>query len=449
MRENLKRITKNIIIVLLLGGVAVLTWLNWFSNSPKIAGSTDSVFTRLISTVMGRDEDTARTLPVYTAYTESAYSPSAARPAQAVLHADGELYHFVGESDMDTFFQRLTVPLATALESISAGRILDQAQWRSCLGGNCLLLQYCGEMPMYYLSAALGAVQNEDLDYTVTDLMLESSGDTVTLLAKTPDGTVYAYNTALRSLNRQALTADFEPSEERFACEIPELLDRVPDETLIGTRSLQILRLSVGQVLGDTAASGSDRIVDAILESLGFNTYTVASYIESDATRVYVEQMRTLRITGDAALVYSDQAQEEIKPMIGMAMSVRAQDIARSAQIMEKAVTPYLGAAEAYLARQYYDDLTENYVVVYRVAYEGKKIDLQSGYLARFEFRGTELVKAYVNLLSFSLTPQTDVLLPSLYAAAAAGTGEGTDRLELRYAVRQGTASCAWVSGED
>ncbi len=446
MRENLKRITKNIIIVLLLGCVGVLTWLNWFSNSPKMAGDPNSAFARLVSLVAQR-EDTARTLPVYTAYTESAYSPSSARPAQAVLHAGGEVYHFVGKSDLDTLFQRLTVPLATALDSLSSGRILDAGQWRSNLTGECLLLCYGGEMPMYYIASVLGALPGEDLDYTVTDLMLESSGDTVTLLARTPEGTVYSYSTALRSLNRLTLTADFEPVEACFACELPELMGRVPDETLISTKSLQTNQLTVEQVLTDPAVSGSDRVVDAMLESLGFNTYSVASYIESDVARVYVEQMRTLRISG-GSLIYTDQAQEEMKPMIGMAMSVRAQDIARSAQIMEKAVTPYIGAADAYLARQYYDELTENYVVVYCAAYEGKKIDLQMGYLARFEFRGTELVKAYVNLLNFTLTPQTDVLLPSLYAAAAAGAGEGTKMLELRYTIRQGTARCAWVTEE-
>lgn len=444
MRENVKRIFKNIVILLLLAGVAVLTWLNWFSAAPQRPGDSDSAFLRLIGVVRGQ-EDQARTLPAYTAYTQSAYPADSAVPMQAILHTQEAFYLYGADGGVDTLFSRIAVPLATALDTLREGRLLTQAQWRSALLGQSLLLRFAGEMPMYYFAAALGALPNEDLDFDMCDLLLDLSGDTVLLLARTGDGIIYAYNTGLRSLNRQTLTADFEPSDARFACEVPELLGRVPDETIIAPGSIEAPQLAVSPVLTDFSGASSERVIDAVLDALGFNTYTVASYIESDATHVYVEEMRTMRLSSGGTLVYNDASQEAIKPMTNIAMSVRTQNIGASAQIMEKAMVPYLGDAKAYIARQYYDEATERYVVIYRVQYAGCRVDLSGGYLARFEFRGTTLVGAYMNLLGFTAADTSDVLLPSVYAAAAAGSGEAAESLEIRYQIRQGTARGAWM----
>ena len=50
-----------------------------------------------------------------------------------------------------------------------------------------------------------------------------------------------------------------------------------------------------------------------------------------------------------------------------------------------------------------------------------------------------------MNLLGFTAADTSDVLLPSVYAAAAAGSGEAAESLEIRYQIRQGTARGAWM----
>lgn len=445
MSEKLKRVSKNIIIVLLLLSAGVLTWMNWFSD-PQTAGGSGSGFTRLAGALFGWDSGTQEA-SAYAAYEEYAYTLSAVCPATAELNTRDAFYHFVQREDMEALFDRASVVLATALDTARSGKILNTADWRSRLYGPSLLLRFLGEMPLYYFAASLGASQNADMDYAVSDLLLDFSADPVQLVVKTVDGDIYAYDTDLRGIDMQSFSIGMEPVNAQFACQNAYAVNRVPDETVVSAVPLSAPQLEVSPALTDFAAAGSERIINTILSSFGFNTYSVNSYIESDSTRVYVEETNTLRITPDGTLVFDNGAQDELKPMSGMDMQVRTQNIAQGALIVEQAVLPYLGDASAFLLRQYHDELSGNYVVVFSAVSDAIKIELPGGYLARFEFRGTQLVKAYVNLTTFSRSGTSDILLPSIYAAAAAGYGTPATVLETRYSIRGGIAKAAWYYG--
>lgn len=445
MSEKLKRITKNSIIILLLLSAGVLTWMNWFSDPQTVDGS-GSGLSRLTAALFGwqpRPQETS----AYSAYEEYAYTFSAVCPATAVLNTQDAFYHFSQREDVEALFDRASVVLATSLDTAHSGKILNTAHWRSRLYGPSLLLRFLGEMPLYYFAVSLGASQNADMDYAVSDLLLDFSTDPVQLIVKTVDGDIYAYETDLRAMDIQNLSMGMEPADAQYACQNAYAVNRVPDETVVSPALLSVPQLTVSPALTDFAAAGSERIVNTILASFGFNTYSVNSYIESDSTRVYVEETDTLRITPDGTLVYDNGAQDELKPMSGMDMQVRTQNIAQGALIVEQAVLPYLGDASAFLLSQYHDELSGNYIVVFSAASDAIRIELPGGYLARFEFRGTQLVKAYVNLTTFSRSETSDILLPSIYAAAAAGYGTPATVLQPRYSIRSGAAKAAWYYG--
>lgn len=446
MSEKIKSISKNIMIVLLLLSAGVLTWLNWFSDPPQIAGDSDSGFTRLVGALLGQASE--RQEPsAYSEHEEYAFTLSAVCPASAVVNTRDAFYYFAERQDVEALFDRASFVFATALDTARSGKILTAEDWRSRLYGPSLLFRFPGEMPLYYFAISLGASQNADMDYMVSELLLDFSEDAVQLIAKTVEGDIYAYDTDVRGMDVQSFCVGMEPVKAQFACQNAYAVNRVPDETVIGSDSLAVPQLSVSPALTDFAAAESERMINTILDSFGFNTYSVNSYIESDSTRVYVEETHTLRITPDGTLVFDNGAQDELKPMSGLDMQVRTQNIAQGALIVEQAVLPYLGDASVFLFRQYHDELSGNYIVVFSAAYNGMKIDLPGGYLARFEFRGTQLVKAYVNLTTFSCSEISDILLPSIYAAAAAGYGTPAVVFEARYSIRSGVAKAAWYYG--
>lgn len=447
MSEKNKRLVKNILIILLLISAVGLTWLNWFYDPPQVAGDADSGIARFIDALFGQDpgrEDTS----AYSEYEEYAYTLSAVYPASAVLNTQDAFYYYDQREDIETLFDRTSVVLATALDTARSGKLLNIGEWRSLLYGPSLLFHFSGEMPLYYFMASLSASQNADMDYTVSDLLLDFSEDAVQLVVKSIEGDIYAYDTDLRGIELESFCGEKEPVEAQFACHNAYTINRVPDETVVSTQPVSADRLTVSPVLTDFAAAESERIINTILDSFGFNTYTVNSYIESNATRVYVEEAGTLRITQDGMLVFDNGAQDELKPMSGMDMQVRTQNIAQGALIVEQAILPYLGDASVFLLRQYHDELSGNYIVVFSASYNGNKINLPGGYLARFEFRGTQLVKAYANLSTFLYNGITDILLPSVYAASAVGNKTAVTQLEVRYTIQNGSAKAAWYYGD-
>ena len=443
MSEKIKKITKNTVIVILLLSSAFLTWLNWFSDPPKTAGDSTSAFSRFVSSLAGRNAS-VQSVASYNAYTEYASTTCALYPSCAVVRSDDSLYLFTRQAELEGMFERVRLSLSTALDTARDSRILTSSQWRDCLCGKTVFLEFAGDMPLYYLASSLGAAQNDEMDFSISCLALDCRTEPVRLAVKTTDGEVYCYDTDLRNPDIESIFSGMEPSDVTFACENESIGSLVPAETLITKKSIEAPRLSVSAAVTDFTGSGTEHTIDSILASFGFNTYSANSYIESDTTRVYVEEMSTLRISPAGILVYDKGSQEETKQMSAMSMSVRTQNINRSAQIVEKAISPLLGEASSYILRQYYDKTSGNYVVVFSTQYAGMKIDLPAGYLARFEYRGTELVNAYVNLLTFSLTEEYDVLMPGLYAAAAGGPAKS---LEGRYVVRTGKAKAAWYLG--
>lgn len=443
MSENFKRITKDIVILLLLALSAVLVWLNWFSSPPKIAGDKHSSFARFVSTVLGAEKEDSAAAS-YNAYQEYAYTFSTICPQTVVVRSGADVYLYAQHTDIEVLFDRIKQSLSAAFNTAEKNYAVNTAHWRSCLQKPMILMSFPGDMPLYYISAVLGVPQTDKMDYEINYLLLDLSEETVTINIKTTDGDIYSCDTGLRSINIDALISGKEPEDVFFACQNPYTANRIPDETILFDRSVSIPNIKVSAAIQSFSGGGAERKIDNILSSFGFNPYSTNSYIEPDSARVYVEQLKTLRIAPEGTLVYDSGSQNELKPMKLMEISVRAQNINNSAQIVEQAIAPNLGAASVYIKRQYYDDVSGNYVVVFSVQYSGMKIDLPEGYLARFEYRGTELVKAYVNLYTFELTDDSDTLLPSVYAAASVSGRPFASAFEGRYTVKNGIARADW-----
>ena len=423
---------QNALIAALLVSTLLLTYIIW-SYTMGTSG------TGLLRRAFGVEEpESVR----YAGYEELSYALRVITPLSCAVR-DSEGSGLYGTADRETAsacFERVSSLLAEALEIAQTPRDAGLTEWRRALSGTMFFLDFGGEVPLSTLARLLGA---QAPDWLTADAryvaVCVQSGEAV-LFYMTPDGTLNRCRTEADADYLSTLTAEWTPNGYRFAYE--ERLSEAADAMLL-MPSDTVPALEMSNPLSTAAEADFDRILEGVLESLGFNAYRPSFYSESDGTRVYVEEERTLRANESGLVTYMAglDAGKGTEPTA----REKTARIAEAAHLVSQIMTSYLGDARLFLLDTEYHAETGQFTVRFGAECGGIRILTRRGSVASLTFRDAALSAAELELRTYRRNGTGVTVLPASQALAAAGGRRG---LGLYYRVEDGTVKTGWYMGE-
>ena len=429
----MKNKLKNAVIAALLVSTLLLTYTIWSYT----LGTSGTGLLRLAFGVEAPES------VHYAGYEELSYALRVITPLSCAVREsrDGALYGTTDRETASACFERIGSLLAEALETAQTPREATAAEWRSALGGTMVFLDFGGRVPLSTLARLLGAQAPEDLtaDARYVAVCVQGSGDraAAVLYYMEADGTVQRCRTEADADYLSMLTAEWTPNGYRFAFE-----ERLTDSAMLLMPSDTIPALDISNPLSTAAEADFDRIMENVLESLGFNAYRPSVYSESDGTRVYVEEERTLRAYGNGRVTYSDPGAAGTGSAEPSAAEKTAQ-IAEAAHLASQIVTSYLGDARLFLLDTDYDDGA--FTVRFGVECGGMRILTKRGNVASLTFRDSVLCAAELELRTYRRNGTSVTVLPASQALAAAGSARD---FGLYYREEDGAVKAGWYIGE-
>ena len=428
---------QNWLIAALLVSILLLTYQIW-SYTMGTEGA------ELLRRAFGvEEEETVR----FTGYEERSWALRVLTPLSCAVRAS-EGSALYGTTDRDTAsacLERIGPQLAEALETAGTPEEVREKEWRAALADTMFFLDFGGQVPLPTLAQLLGAQAPDALAQEARYLVLRVDGEResarVLLYCMDKDRTVRRCRTSADAAYLMQLASEWTPNGCRFAHE-EKPVDTAEALLLMPADALPALELS--NALSTAAEADFDRIMEDVLESLGFNAYRPSVYSESDGTRVYVEEERTLRVSTDGRLTYEDPAAEENEAGKPTGAEETAR-IAEAARLASEILAPYLGDAGLFLLDTAYSARTGLFTLRFGVECGGVRILTERGYAASLSFRGTILCAAELEMRTYRRTGENIAVIPTTQALAASTRMEG---FGLYYRVEGGSVKAGWYVGE-
>ncbi len=428
---------QNCLIAALLISILLLTYRIW-----SYTMGTEGL--ELLRRAFGVEEEEA---VHYTGYEERSTALRVLTPLSCAVRASrgSELYGTTDRETASACLERIGPQLAEALETAGMPEEAKEKEWRAALSDTMFFLSFGGRVPLPALAQLLGAQAPQALEQEARYLVLRVEGerDSARVVLYYMDGerTVHRCRTGADAAYLVSLAAEWTPNGYRFAHEekpvdTPEALLLMPAEALPA--------LELSNALSTAAEADFDRIMEGVLESLGFNAYRPSVYSESDGTKVYVEEERTLRVATNGRLTYEDPAAAENEGERPNSAEQTAR-IAEAAQLASGILSSYLGDAGLFLLDTGYNARTGMYTVRFGVECGGVRILTERGYAASLSFRGTALCAAELEMRTYRRTGENIAVIPTTQALAASVRMEG---FGLYYRVEAGTVKAGWYVGE-
>ncbi|MBE6935398.1 MAG: hypothetical protein E7458_02720 [Ruminococcaceae bacterium] len=437
MSEQTKRIAKNAAILLLSVLLLVLTFITWFGKMLPGNAARREAMGEFFGGILGREDSAAELYVDYEAYE---YTLRVLAPVRAAVRSGEGMCALSDRDQVRELFERSGSALTGAFESASEARSLSRQNWRRYLSGQHLFFDFEGELPLDILAAAFDADPQRFDGRTARYLVLAADEREVSLLWKTADGKLYSADTAVTSGEFAALLSEYGTGDAMFAFE-QENLSHLPDEFIVVPhREAPAVYMPTSLVSENTSATG-ERMIQTVLTGFGFSPYLTGGYLESDYTRVYVEELSTLRIQADGKLSYLSPGKTE-QPEIPD-VERRLMLVNHAASLLDRVLSDVIGDGSLYLQEISCEEDTGRLTVTFGCSVEGIPMVQDDGYFARLEYEGEQLCAAYLTLQSFLRLQQTELLLPEEQAAAV--TEGNCAVFELRYQEnRQGEYHAGW-----
>lgn len=196
--------------------------------------------------------------------------------------------------------------------------------------------------------------------------------------------------------------------------------------------------LETYRVLEDMSGVDADRVIDTLLTAFDCNPYTTNSYTEADGARVYVEQLRTMRVYEDGRVSYY-APEADIAGGTTPDSEEQTALIGEAGRLVEQAIAPNIGDAGVYLVRSYMNTETGRFVVLFGCEVGGVPVLYDEGYLMRAEFINGVLVTADLRLDGYRRAGVGNYLLPEIQALAAAASEGAMSSFGLYYLMQDET----------
>ena len=333
----------------------------------------------------------------------------AAMPASAALTGESGLHYGVkyDAGEMARLFDRCSPLLAEALGSAEEPGLIREADWRECLQGAGLFLDYGFPLPVSVLGSWVGAeVPWAGAEVGWAFLLDRDRDDGVRLSFSDGEGRFFRCVTAAAWSSLEALLEETLPNGAEFAFALPELSDC--DPYLLLPESLPELRSALGA--GDQAAAAA-----ALAEEFGIHLGGQSRYTEADGTVVYPGENGVLRLEGDGSLQYSPAA-GAVQTGTG-AMSEQIETVRRLLETVHEAY-----GGEETLALTGASAEGERTVLSFGYLLNGIAVQLASGPAATAVWGPDGLRELTLLPRRYLRSEAISGLLPEKQAAAAAGS---------------------------
>ncbi len=331
---------------------------------------------------------------------------------------------------------RQFVPLfREALGSAAEVGATAERTLRQALSAPSLYLDLTEELPLPVVSAWLEA--ESEFDRPVCALALcAGEGDNAVLYLRSENGDVFRYYTALPASAVLELCEAYPPNGGRFAFE-SEGADLPP---------YVILPADTGEVPTVLSSLPAGATAYNLLTALDFNAHTLSRYTESSGVEVVEESPRTLRISPDGSVSFSNrgEASPALYQVPAAGDAPTALEAVRAAQRLAQALEEGTDASPLYL--QAVEETEDGWLVRFRYQVDGVPVFFSDEADALSVSISGKAVTAFTyRSRSYLMGTSSSLLLPAAMAAAIASE-EGGGGLSLGYVDSgTGTLSAQWL----
>ena len=422
-KEQLSRLIRIAVIVLLLAAAVILCW-----QSGYFSGFGD----RLRSDAE-TDTDAVGTLPQLSAAEKAAF----VRPDTVLLRRENGAAvaaQYSAEAMQDVL-GHFAPSLGEALGTAGTPAHITEATFRDGLAKECVYLYFPCICPLRLLADWLGSeMSGACADMDIDMLYLSLAEENALLCFRDSSGQFFRCSTAAISETLRSRVADVQGYEACFAFEDEALRALTPYTVVL--REMPDIREAESSPVRD----GLD--VAEIQRVVGMNPFVSSSYTEADGTRVFVQDDMTLRLGADGVLSFHVEGQD-VQFQSGQSI-VDAVNCACA--IVRHVAEERCGDAELRFTGAEYNVSDRQYTVSFDYCLDGIPVSLPGGSAVRLVMQGSTPVELRFELRRYTLTENKATLLPMLQAAAILNAGEG-GALELRYVDSADGVQCVWVKG--
>lgn len=368
--------------------------------------------------------------------TGSARPAGAVQPMAAVVNLGGsEHWGAVYDAERVTeIFRRFSADFAEALGSAELPEPLSEDRLYACLNSCGVYLRFYCSQPLELLSAWLGTEASREAAGRSAELMcLCADGGETLLCCRTAEGDCFCCKTAVSAERLCERTAEYSADATQYAFENKSLQGGDGCAVLCGgSRTVPAVNCAVPQL--GTAE------MNALLQSVGMNSYVTGSYTEADGTAVYIDEESTLRLSPAGSMNYrcpAFPAAEETRTL--------SEAVTLAWQTAENCMGASCGDGTLIFAGA---SCGENgrYTVCFDYAVNGIPVHFASGHGAEIVLRGDRVIQARMQLCSFTVGEEMTALLPDLQAFAIAAAGDAS--AALCYTAGGETMYCNWVRAD-
>lgn len=420
---------KNVSLVLLVALLCVLSAANWLTAFDVTQMAADHPLRQIYDRASGGA----------TGYAIRSSGIAAAEPAQLALFVDGGLRAVqYSPSEVDAALEAVRTLWSEALSGEDELReVTEDALLQALAAGDCALLRYHGAVPLCAAAGWLGGTRQEEVAVN----MLLYSAPEGKLYIRDGAGTLYACAARADAGTLQRAREGFSGQAAAFAGDqyavYPETL-LFDNEVL----SFEVLRPAALHLLASTKKA--DATLQTLLGAFGYTPYARSYGEQGGESRVFVDDVTTLRIEAGGRLQYSAPAEGGTllaydRGEAEGAGALEAQlDCARS--VLDSALHAVGAKTRAALyAVSRNNDTT---VLTFLQTYSGVPIFGEQDF-ATFLFQDGVLVSATVHLELYDALAVRQAVMPALQAAVSASgqprrltvayRAQGTDYIPARY----------------
>lgn len=414
---------KTILILVLLVGMAYLALVTWTANN------SDSDWLSLFADRDAMQEDVLENPNIDL------------RPLSvSVKNKAGRLSAAYDDVMLDTVYGKVKHVLQEAVTTAERGVVVDEETWlRAIQTAPSILCDYQCDVPMSVFSFWMGRSEQKTFEpYRVRYLCLAEIDGTVYLFGKDRAGeTRFCF---LTRVSEQRLVENIDLMEPNGIMLSVEQEKKGQAELLLSDKT-QIPVLTSRNFV----ATLEDAKINDLLKAMNFNPNTVSRHVEQDGTRIFVEDISTLKITTDGKLMYSD-LREDAGFSSGLVIS--AEEISLWSKV--EAARELISSLDRYSQSQdriYLENVVESsgsVEVSFRREMDGIPIDCaENGYCAKVKITGNRMTEVEFLLLGFESGVTTSSVLPATLVAASAADAD--TNLSLRYRMRaDGVFAADW-----
>ncbi len=412
---------KTFLILVLLVGVVYLALVTWTANSS--GNDWFALFTdrdQVQEDVLENPDIDLRPLSV------------------SVKNKTGRLSAVYDDAMVDLIYGKVKAVLQNAVTSAEHGVVVDEDTWlRAVQTAPSILCDYQCDMPMSTFSFWMGRGEQKTFEpYRVRYLCLAEIDGTVYLFGKDHAGeSRFCF---LTRVSEQELVENIDLMEPNGIMLAAEQEKSGQAELLLSGKT-QIPLLTTR----NPVATMDESKINEILKSLNFNPNTVSRHVEQDGTRIFVEDISTLKITTDGKLMYSD-LREDAGFASGLVISAEETSLWSKVEAARELVSGLDRYSQSY-GRIYPERVTESggsVEVLFRREVSGIPVDCaENGYCAKVRIMGNRMTEVEFLLLEFLPSEISTSVLPAKLAAASLLDEDAS--LSLRYRLREDGAFAA------